>query len=62
MVASLIDEANLQIQKAHSISDKRGEAFRVIKQSVADLRARFGELEAKLGGSASTDSTVRALL
>lgn len=44
LVASLIDEANLQIQKAQSISDKRGDAFRVIKQSIVDLRARFGEL------------------
>jgi hypothetical protein len=41
---ALIDEANLQIQKAQAISDKRGEAFRVLKQSIGDLRVRFGEL------------------
>lgn len=62
LVASLIDEANLQIQKAQAISDKRGDAFRVIKQSIADLRARFGELEGKLGAVSSTDATLRGLL
>jgi hypothetical protein len=47
LVASLIDEANLQIKKAQTISDKRGEAFRIIKQSITDLKAKFGELEGK---------------
>lgn len=42
LVASLIDEANLQIKKAQTISDKRGEAFRVLKQSIGDLKIKFG--------------------
>ena len=62
MVASLIDEANLQIKKAQAISDKRGDAFRVLKQSITDLKAKFGELEGKLAGVVSTDSAVRSLL
>lgn len=62
LVASLIDEANLQIKKSQAISDKRGEAFRVLKQSIGDLKARFAELEGRLGGAASTDVTIRGLL
>jgi hypothetical protein len=62
LVASLIDEANLQVKKAQTISDKRGEAFRFIKQSVTDLRARFGELEGKLAGVSASDATIRGLL
>lgn len=42
LVASLVDEANLQIKRAQAISEKRGEAFRVVKQSISDLKGRFG--------------------
>lgn len=34
----------------------------MIKQSIADLKVRFGDLEARLGGSAATDANIRALL
>ncbi len=44
LVASLIDEANLQIKKAQAISDKRAEAFRILKQSLTDLKSKFGDL------------------
>jgi hypothetical protein len=37
----LINEANLQISKAQTISEKRGEAFRMVKQSVLDIKERF---------------------
>lgn len=62
LVASLIDEANLQISKAQAISDKRAEAFKIVNQSVKELRTRFADLDARLGGIANNDPTVRGLL
>lgn len=62
MVANLVEEANSEIKKAQTISDKRAEAFRYLKQSVTDMRARFGELEGKLAGISASDATIRDLL
>lgn len=60
LVASLIDEANLQIKKAQTISEKRGEAFRVLKQEILELSTKFGELETRI--SPNADNIVRSLL
>lgn len=44
-MASLIKEANLEIDKVKKISDERNEAFKMMKQSHLDLINRFRELE-----------------
>ena len=59
IVANLIEEANLQISKVQSISDKRGEAFRVIKQAYTDLRGSYGKLNQRLGDLAVNDASLR---
>lgn len=41
LISSLIEDANLQIAKSQAISDKRAEAYRVIRQTYDDFRAKF---------------------
>lgn len=63
LMSSLIEEANLQIQKAQSISENRSEAFKVLLQSYNDLTARFGDLERNiLTYSTSDEGRLRAEL
>eukprot|EP00178_Gracilaria_changii_P011498 TRINITY_DN3268_c0_g2_i4.p1 TRINITY_DN3268_c0_g2~~TRINITY_DN3268_c0_g2_i4.p1 ORF type:complete len:266 (+),score=28.90 TRINITY_DN3268_c0_g2_i4:1144-1941(+) len=58
LIASLVEQANLEIKKAQEISDKRIEAFRIIQQSYNDLLAKVDGLESKflLGSSGDQDA------
>ena len=55
LMSSIIDEANLQIQKAQSISENRTEAFKVVLQSYNEILQRFGDIEGSILSLAVND-------
>jgi hypothetical protein len=58
----LIDEANLQIKKAQGVSEKRGEAFRLVKQAALEMRDKFDKMERELRNPRTNESRVGELL
>lgn len=48
-MANLLKEANLQVEKSKSISEQRGEAYRVLRQNHALSTAKLENLERELG-------------
>lgn len=53
-MTTLIEEANLEIEKAKQISNSRGEAFSVILQSFNEIAGKFSEFEGRISGGGNS--------
>jgi len=58
----LIEDANLQLSKAQAISDKRAEAYRVIRQTYDEFRSKFDKTRKRLDDLGVQDASIRDLI